>query len=142
MLLPQDYSTFVQAKDTFSDTLATWIHRRATGTMPTKDGVDAVTALRRALVKLRDDCPAPRHVDLAFITDADVREDISLDIGTAERSLHASEWKPAMIMAGAVIEDLLHWRLGQFDPATLHSAATAPRWRGSPCRLTGGTWLR
>jgi hypothetical protein len=126
VLAPQDYAAFVQATGTMRDTLATWIHRGVTGTMPSVDGFDAVTVLRRELTKLRDDFPAAAHVDLAFIADAEIREDISLDVGIAERSLHASEWKPAMIMAGAVIEDLLHWRLGQLEPAILRGAATAP----------------
>jgi hypothetical protein len=130
VLPPQDYAAFVQAKGTISDTLGVWTHRGAIGGMPNIDGVDVVTVLRRALVKLQDDFPAPKHVDLSFISDPDVREDLSLDVGTAERSLHAGEWKPAMIMAGAVIEDLLHWKLGQVDPAKLQVATKAPRAKG------------
>jgi hypothetical protein len=126
VLPPQDYATFVQAKGTISDGLQIWTHRGLAGTLPNIDGVDAVTVLRRALIQLRDDYPAPKHVNLSFITDDDIREDLRLDIATAERSLHASEWKPAMIMAGAVIEDLLHWKLAR-DAAKLAGAKRGPK---------------
>lgn len=127
VLEPNDYASFVQAKATMKDAMAIWVSRGPTGSMSYVGNVDAVTALRLALVKLRDDFPAPKHADLAFISEGDIREDIRLDVGTAERSLHHSEWKPAMIMAGAVIEDLLHWKLGQIDPAHLQAAAKAPK---------------
>lgn len=126
VLAPPDHAAFVQATGTMRDSLAKWIHRGMVDNVPLIDGFDAVTVLRRELVKLRDDYPAAAHVDLAFITDPEIREDITLDVGIAERSLHASEWKPAMIMAGSVIEDLLHWKLGQLNPATLTGAAKAP----------------
>jgi hypothetical protein len=126
-LSPQDYATFVQVKTTISDALDTWASRGATGNMPNVGDVDAASALRRLLVKLGDEFPAPKFLDLAFITDPELREDVSLDVGVAERSLFASEWKLAMMMAGAVIEDLLHWKLGQLDPSALRSAKKAPK---------------
>lgn len=127
VLDPGAYATFVHARATMRDAMAIWVSRGATGGMSNVGNVDAVTALRSALVKLRDDFPAPKHTNLAFISDDDIREDILLDVGTAERSLHHSEWKPAMVMAGAVIEDLLHLKLRQLDPALLQAAVTAPK---------------
>ena len=129
-LLPtnsSDYSAFVLAKSTIEETLGQWQSRGAIGSMPPAGGADAVTTLRRTLAALPDEHPPATQTDLAFIKDEELREDISLDIGAAERSLQGSEWKLCMIMAGAVIEDLLHWKLGQCDPAALKGAPKAPR---------------
>jgi hypothetical protein len=75
-----------------------------------KDRFDVITGIRRALVACPDEYPPPVHAELTFIADADLREDLRLDIGAAERSLTAGEWKAASVLAGAVIETLLRWK--------------------------------
>jgi hypothetical protein len=53
-----------------------------------------------------------------FITDDGLRNSIRSDIAAADRAWDNFEWKAATVLAGAAIEALLHWRLGQPPPTT------------------------
>jgi len=67
------------------------------------------TALPTAwkLIKvLPDSIPATTH-DLSFITDADIRDMVNLDISAIATDLHAGEWKSATILFGSCCEALL-----------------------------------
>jgi hypothetical protein len=50
---------------------------------------------------------------LQFIPDQDLRDSIRRDICAANQALHNGKWKAATVLAGAAIEALLHWKLGQ-----------------------------
>lgn len=132
VLSADDYADFVHAKATISETLLTWLHRGATGGMPFIDSKDPVTVLRRVLTLCRDEFPPAGHASLSFIKDSDIREDVRLDVGAAERSLLNGEWKAAGILAGAVTEALLHWRLSSVPLATREASTCAPTRRGAP----------
>jgi hypothetical protein len=50
---------------------------------------------------------------LQFIPDQDLRDSIRRDICAANQALHNGKWKAATVLAGAAIEALLYWKLGQ-----------------------------
>jgi hypothetical protein len=111
-----DYSDLILAKSAIEDFLA---HTRARGHVR---GYDAITVIRRVLAKCPDEYPPSPSTELLFIDDPRLRENISRDLGAVNRALHNAEWKAANVLAGAVIEALLHWRLQQSD---LQASVTA-----------------
>jgi hypothetical protein len=90
-------------------------------------GFDAVTVIRRALVKCPDEHPPSATTELLFINDAALRENIRRDVGASIRALHNAEWKAATVLAGATIEALLYWRLQEPSPGptAVQAAVTA-----------------
>ena len=78
---------------------------------------EAVRDIRMFLAKCPDDWPPDSVHALSFITDADLRNDLRMDIDHAERALDGSEWKAATVLAGSVVEALLLWKLGSLPPA-------------------------
>jgi hypothetical protein len=80
---------------------------------------------RNLLKKCPDQIPSPATAALAFIDDANYRESVRNDISTAYSSLHNCEWKPATVLAGAVVEALLLWAIEASGKAA--SIAGAPK---------------
>jgi hypothetical protein len=65
------------------------------------------------LLNCPDEYPPPLTADLHFISDQGLRDSIRRDVGAASQALHNGEWKAATVLAGAAIEALLHWKLGE-----------------------------
>lgn len=89
--------------------------------------MNVLALLRAALVKCPDEAPAKGTVDLLFITDTELREDLRLDISTTYRTLKNLEWKPATVLAGSIIEALLLWAIDQRPAADRTAAISALR---------------
>jgi hypothetical protein len=112
LILPADqYADLVLGLGAIEQQLGTWASRDDT-LRPVK-GVDPLALVRRALLKCPDEYPPPLTADLHFISDKDLRDSIRRDVGAANQALHNGEWKAATVLAGAAIEALLHWKLGQ-----------------------------
>lgn len=124
---PSDYSALVVPRSTIEEHLAHWRARGNVGEMAPIMGFDAVTTIRRALIKCQDEYPPSATTELLFINDASLRENIRRDLGATNRALNNAEWKSATVLAGATIEALLHWRLQEPSPGagTVQSAAKA-----------------
>jgi len=75
--------------------------------VPLHRGFSTIFLLRRALAKCPDEAPAPGTADLAFISDADLRESIRRDISAANQDLANGEWKGTTVLAGSAAEALL-----------------------------------
>jgi hypothetical protein len=63
-----------------------------------------------------------------FITDADLRESIRLDISAANRDAANGEWKGATVLAGSASEAMLLWAIRDAESranGTISSAITA-----------------
>jgi hypothetical protein len=86
---------------------------------------DALARIRRVISRCPDQAPAPATTELKFIADADLRENLRIDIGAVERALSSGEWKAVTVLAGSVIEALLHWSLQQRSPVDITNATTA-----------------
>jgi hypothetical protein len=97
--------------------LLTWASRDAHGVclIPVK-GCNPLRLIWQALRQCPDEYPSPSTADLQFIPDQELRDSIRRDAGAASQALHNGEWKAATVLAGAAIEALLYWRLGQLSP--------------------------
>jgi hypothetical protein len=115
-LASADYSDLILAESTIEEHLAHWRARGNVGDMAHVKGFDAVTVIRRTLAKCPDEYPPSATTELLFINDAALRENLRRDLGAANRALNNTEWKAATVLAGAVIEALLHWRLQEPSP--------------------------
>jgi hypothetical protein len=101
-----------------------------------EQGRSAFTVLRMILSDCPDDPVAAVISELAFVTDADVREDLGQDIEESKRALANRDWKGATVIAGSVIEGLLLWALDQkTEPERQTAMTTVTRkrgWRSAP----------
>jgi hypothetical protein len=86
-----------------------------------------VTLIRRILEKCHDDAPTPGTTELAFVTDADLRESIRRDISAASRDLTNGEWKGATVLAGSAVEALPLWALQEMESKTPGSLAAVTK---------------
>jgi hypothetical protein len=118
-----DYADLVLAQSTIEETLAHWKARGDVGFMPHVNEFDAITVIRRVLAKCPDEYPPPATTELAFVSDAALRDNIRRDVGATNRALNNAEWKGATVLAGAAIEALLHWRLQEPSPGSAAIAA-------------------
>jgi len=112
-----EYTDYINAVETLRSRPQLW------ATMPLLARSSApVREIRNLLSKCPDDWPPPTVHGLMFITDADLRTDLRRDIDHAQRALDASEWKAATVLAGAVVESLLLWKLSTFPDSALKAA--------------------
>lgn len=81
--------------------------------IPGFSSLNPVTLIRWALAACPDQAPSPATVELAFIPDQQLRDDLRLDIGAATKAFADGEWKTATVLAGSVVEALLLWKLSQ-----------------------------
>ena len=115
-----DYTDYVSLVEALRSRPQLWLaHPQLTRS------AEAVRDIRKLLSKCPDDFPPPTVHSLAFIPDADLRNDLRSDIDHAERALDSGEWKAATVLSGAVIEALLLWKLSSFPAAdVLNTAGT------------------
>lgn len=92
--------------------------------LPGFNRLNPVTIVYRALEKCSDEFPTKSVTKLLFISDADLRDSIRMDISSAEQSFRNGAWKASTVLAGSAIEALLLWRLKQEDPINLKKKAT------------------
>jgi hypothetical protein len=85
-------------------------------------GKNPIVTIRASLARCPDQHPAPGTSELAFISDADLRRILRLDISAVERALSNGEWKAATVLAGSVIEALLLWKVGTLPVAQVDAA--------------------
>ncbi len=79
----------------------------------------SIWVISDALSLCKDEAAPANTTELQFIADSKTRETFRSDIGAAERALSNGEWKAATILAGAMIEALLHWKLREPQTARL-----------------------
>lgn len=130
-LLPVDAADLVvieAARGAMQGALASWtgspnpgLAVRLTGS-PVFEGRHPITAILRALRSCPDERADSTVSDLAFISDEQARQSIRADIATAHRAFGNSEFKAAAVLAGAVIEALLLYRIKAADDATIAKA--------------------
>jgi hypothetical protein len=130
---PQDYIDLVQGLEALAHAVDFWKQRGGDDPPPTIGAKSPIFVVRSVLAKCSDQSPAPTTSDLAFITDADLRNSIRLDISSANSALYNSEWKAATVLAGAAVEALLLWAI-QSPTAATALAALANKPSGPPDR--------
>jgi hypothetical protein len=124
LILPVgQYAKLIVAIGEIEHYLLTWASRDAQDILFVQNA--SVVSIREALLQCPDEYPPPSTADLQFIKDQELRDSIRLDVGTAHEALHNGEWKAATVLAGAAIEALLHWRLGQLPLAERNKSISA-----------------
>ena len=132
--LDQDkYAGFVEATEVLRAAVDVWTiannrHHKIGKLFGTRPPRNALTIVREALSKCRDEAPHPATAELAFVTDAALREALRTDASAANQALGNGEWKAATVLAGSVVEALLLWALDEHEaqnPGTVETAANA-----------------
>lgn len=85
--------------------------------------VSPMALVRRALSKCPDEFPSPGTVEMNFIQDQELRENLRKDISATNAALSNGEWKAATVLAGSIVEALLLWGLQQ-RPKDVSAAVT------------------
>ncbi len=120
------YGSLIRNKARIRHILATWIANLNAGHKPLPYAFDRsqnpLTQIRVALAKCPDESPSPGTSELTFVTEADLRTELQIDIGRINRALANGEWKAATVLAGSAVEALLLWALNQRTPAEIASA--------------------
>jgi hypothetical protein len=124
LVLPaEQYATLVIALGAIEHCLLTASSDAYKILLQNVNGRNPVVLIREALLLCPDEYPPSSTADLQFISDTELRDSIRRDVGAASQALHNGEWKAATVLAGAAIEALLHWKLGQFPATERHNAA-------------------
>lgn len=107
-----DYSNLACGVEVVRNSAEFWQKSgRGETAQPGLRGKNALTLIREALVKCPDQMPTQSTAELLFVTDAELRESIRLDISGAFGALHRGDYKAATVLAGSAIEALLLWAL-------------------------------
>jgi hypothetical protein len=86
---------------------------------------EPVWNLRNALRKCPDAAATAATHELKFLNPEDFREDVRRDLSEAYQALNEARWKAATVLAGAVIEALLVWRLSKVPTPARQTAVAA-----------------
>jgi hypothetical protein len=84
-----------------------------------------VALIRTAMAACPDEAVSPGTVELAFITDGALRENLRLEFSAVRHALANDEAKATTVLAGSLLEALLLWALQQRPTVELDSARTA-----------------
>lgn len=124
-LTGRDYTDFALGLGAIEFCLNQWqsVGLQRVADLRKPNGANPVLLLYRTLSNCPDDAASPETVEMAFITDANLRDSIRRDIAAADRDLVNGEWKGATVLAGAATEALLLWALQEKSKAADVSAA-------------------
>jgi hypothetical protein len=98
--------------------MSRWSSGEGPYVIPPVSGEDVIHTIRRVLSKCPDEAPPIGTAELSFIADQQFRESMRMEIGAVNSALQNAEWKAAMVLGGAAIEALLHWKLSEPQTAT------------------------
>jgi hypothetical protein len=107
---------------------------------------DCLVIVKNILATCPEDVPSTATEGMTFISDEDLRKSLLVDLGSAERSLNAGEWKACTVLSGSIIEALLLWALQTHSVAEIAAAiagvdASKNIRRNAPAgSLTDGAW--
>jgi len=138
VLSGDDYNRLLVGKGACKDALERWRHGGGGHYLEFIRGfthLNPIALIRQMLGKCPDQVPPAAAAELTFITDADFRDSLRLDIGTAYQAFAGREWKPATVIAGSVVEALLLWALSQrvsTDPMAISNAVAHLQAHGLP----------
>jgi hypothetical protein len=126
-LLPtagDDYCDLILGQEALREAVTRWQGPRG-GDEPPRwiNGQSPIFLVRKIIAACPDTRPSPSTAELMFISDADLRESIRIDISTATSSFNNGEWKGATVLAGSAAEALLLWGIQQKLTAYIRSAA-------------------
>jgi hypothetical protein len=120
----EDYTNLLASIAAIRSILKTWqtYHKHDLNPIPGISSLNPVVVIHHALARCPDEFPGPGTAELRFLQPDDLRENLRLDISTANRALTNGEWKAATVLSGAVVEALLLWKIQQYEPAKMQTA--------------------
>jgi hypothetical protein len=135
-----DYQDLVCGVEAINNAVEFWKRLGRTGSVGLMkvNGKHPLILIRDALQKCPDQAPSPTTVELLFISDAELRDSIRLDVSSAAAALHNGDWKAATVLAGAAAEALLLWSISKNPGQTTIVA----RPKGSPEDWGLGDYIR
>jgi len=84
-----------------------------------------IALIRNAMAACPDEAPPSGTTALSFISHADLRDSVRLDISAAYSALTGGEWKGATVLAGSAVEALLLWALQEREKSKSGDVAGA-----------------
>lgn len=105
--------------------VATWQTQGGVLTVERVPGItddNPLTILLKVLRECPDQYPSASTAALKFITEAELRENLRLDLSASNQALANNEWKAATVLAGSVVEALLLWKLATYEKVELEPA--------------------
>ena len=128
----EKYVELEQAIETIEQNLALLSREQYKFQISAVAGTDksAVQVIYHVLEECSDAFPASSNVNLAFIGDSNIRENVSFEIGAVESAFRNSRWTAATVLAGGAIESLLLWRVTQFSKIEIEGSITVLRTGG------------
>ncbi len=104
----KDYTALQMAVTAIKNTIVTWQTRdygleRIHG----YGNLNPVTIVRNVLLKCSDEGVSKSVSDLTFIHNEELRENLRIDVSSANQAFQNGEWKAATVLAGATIEAIL-----------------------------------
>ena len=107
---------------------------------------DCLVMVKNILAGCPEDVPSSATEGMTFISDAELRQSLLVDLGSAERLLNTGEWKACTVLSGSIIEALLLWVLQRHSAPEIAAAiasvdASKQIHRSAPPdNLTDGAW--
>jgi len=127
---PDDLITMKEPKGVMEGALTSWSgapHPGAAaqiGPLQIFNNQSPIVAVLLVLRKCNDEAASSDAPDLLFIADPDSRSSLRIDISTAYRAYGNGKYKAATVLAGAVVEVLLLWRIKAAPTDTLKTGIT------------------
>ncbi len=135
-LPPQHYTEFSISRATIRAAVSQWEQgdrKTKLYKIPGFSQANPVAVLRNALARCPDEAPEPSTPEIEFVVDdEELRENLRIDYGAANRALSNGEWKAATVLAGSVLEALLLWSLQQVPAEGIESAKRELNIKGEP----------
>jgi hypothetical protein len=114
MISGPEYAAFIDSIEELRSAIALWsAHGLADKVTNPRKVARSLSQIRRLLLTFPDSAIPASTGDLAFISDATLRESIRGDMAAANAALHNGEWKAATVLAGSAVEGLLLWAVEQ-----------------------------
>jgi hypothetical protein len=129
ILQREDYAEFTSSVAALKVLIPQWQNNYDFGyhRIPGLRDLSPIALIRQALEKCPDEFPSASTSELTFIADANLRDNLRLDISTTNSSLRNGEWKAATVLAGSIVEALLLWSLQRETPGDISASAAKLR---------------
>jgi hypothetical protein len=122
----RDYADFIAGIAAARSILKRWEthHEPDFIPLPGLSPFNPVVVMHHALARCPDQFPSPGTPELTFLQPDDLRDNLRLDISTANRALADGAWKAATVLAGSIVEASLLWGLQRQHASTVTGTAS------------------
>lgn len=112
ILAPKDYTALQLAVTALKNTIPNWrLRSYGLDRIHGHGNLNPVTIIRNSLSKCPDEGVSKSTSDLTFISIQELRDNLRIDMSSANQAFQNGEWKAATVLAGATIEAVLLYML-------------------------------